>query len=169
MIYGGRCICLFVFVYLFDLLTSRCETTQVIGRPRGATPIFVSLPGWALKGMAPYNEGSFTCKRAMGILHGTTPIEPSLKEFSHTRKIPRWSGSEASTQPTEPPNHPSDRAVAVDKYLLTRKFQGARTGNRTCAVELRSKDKSTDVSYPVTLYSYYWTFGCPQNRLQSPR
>src|SRR5258706_576636 len=56
----------------------------------------------------------FKCKRARGILHGTNtlsypPIEPSFKEFLHTRK-----------------------------------FQGVRTGNRTRAVKLRSKDESTE-------------------------
>ena len=42
-------------------------TTKVKDRRRGATLI---LPGLALRGMAPYYEGSFTCKRAMGILQG---------------------------------------------------------------------------------------------------
>src|SRR5277367_5686086 len=60
--------------YWFDLLTSRMATTQVIDRRRGATLSLLALPGWALKGMTPYNEGSFTCKRVMGILHGATTV-----------------------------------------------------------------------------------------------
>src|SRR5277367_6286993 len=58
--------------YWLDLLTSRVCTTKVKDRGRGATLILPALPGWAQKGLAPYNVGYFTCKRAMGILHGTT-------------------------------------------------------------------------------------------------
>src|SRR5277367_3696274 len=75
---------------------------------------FNSLPGWALKGMAPYNESSFTCKRDLTLDHylNTPPIEPSLKEFSNTRKIPRWSGKDSNPRlraqrQARSPNHPS--------------------------------------------------------------
>src|SRR5277367_244888 len=80
---------------------SRLATTQVIGRPRGTTSIiFASSPVWALKGMSvmsPYSEGSFYAQESKGDLTldhylNSPPIEPSLKEFSHNRKIPRWSG-----------------------------------------------------------------------------
>ena len=41
-----------------------------------------ALPGWVLEGMAPCNEGSFTCRRAVGISYTgprLPPIEPSLR------------------------------------------------------------------------------------------
>src|SRR5277367_3116807 len=62
---------------------------------------FASLPGWVLKGMAPYNEGSFYVQESKGDLTRdhylrSPPIEPSLTEFSHTRKIPRWSGRDSN-------------------------------------------------------------------------
>src|SRR5277367_5432090 len=68
--------------------------------------------------ITPYNEGSFTCKRARGDLTrdhylNSPPIEPSLKAFSHTRKIPRWSGRDsnprlrAQRQARSPLSHPT--------------------------------------------------------------
>src|SRR5277367_5456203 len=53
------------------------------------------------------NKGNLTRDHYLN----SPPTEPSLKEFSHTRKIQRWSSRDsnprlrASTQLTEPPNH----------------------------------------------------------------
>ena len=64
------------------------ETTKVKDRRRGATLILPALLGWALEGVAPDNDGSYTIKGAMGDLTrdhylSSPPIEPSLKEFLH--------------------------------------------------------------------------------------
>ena len=61
----------------------RMATTQVMGRRRGATLILPTLPGWALKGMAPYNEGSFTVQESKEDLTrdhylSSSPIDQSL-------------------------------------------------------------------------------------------
>ena len=50
------------------------------------------------------------------------PIEPSLKEFAHTRKIPRWSarvsGHRGSTQPSEPPNRLQHARCKIFRFTV---------------------------------------------------
>src|SRR5277367_4314744 len=63
-------------------------------------------------------QGFFNMQESKGDLirdHylNSPPIEPSLKEFSHTRKIPRWSGRDsnprlrAQRQARSPLSHPT--------------------------------------------------------------
>src|SRR5277367_2734503 len=92
-------VCL--FVCLFDLLTSRLATTKVIGRPRGATFILPCIMRDATILASLLMQGFFNVQESKGDLTrdhylNSPPIEPSLKGFSHTRKIPRWSGRDSN-------------------------------------------------------------------------
>src|SRR5277367_1519970 len=61
------------------------------------------------------------CKRARGsTILNSPPIELSLTEFSHTRKIPRLSGRDSNPRLrpqrqacTEPPNHPASELAQI--------------------------------------------------------
>ena len=77
-------VCL--FVYWFDFLTSRGATTKVKDRPRSATLILSCIMRGATI-LASFNARVLlrACKRAMGILHGTTilaPLTPPIEQRS---------------------------------------------------------------------------------------
>src|SRR5277367_5447792 len=80
---------------------SRLATTQVIGRPRGATLILPCIMRGATILASILTQGFFNVQESKGDLTrdhclNSPPIELSLKEFSHTRKIPRWSGRDSN-------------------------------------------------------------------------
>src|SRR5277367_4146684 len=94
------------------------ETTKVKDQRRSDTLVLPALPGWTLKGMTPYNEGSFTCKRAMrncGSHTGTLFKLPSDRAHPKNSKVfgsgiepsRSCSVSEATPQPTELSGHPN--------------------------------------------------------------
>ena len=91
---GGLFVC-------FDLLTSRLATTQVIGRPRGAILILPCIMRCATILVLFLMQGFFNVQESKGDLTrdhylNSPPIELSLKEFSHTRKISWWSDRDPS-------------------------------------------------------------------------
>src|SRR5277367_2135846 len=110
---------------------SRLATTQVIGRPRGATSILPHCRDGPSRGWHRIMRVLFNVQESKGDLTrdhylNSPPIEASLTEFSHTRKIPRWSGRDsnpclrAQTQARSPLSHPT----TLIRFLLRAREQG---------------------------------------------